>query len=542
MTDQPNNTHSLDLISVVITCYNHGKYLTEAIRSIDKQHNVNVEIVVVDDGSTDNTKAIAESFPHVKYVYQENKGLSAARNTGIKNSTGTYLLFLDADDWLLDESLATNLKYLKEDQHYAFVSGTYQYAFEKTNQVFDIIRDVKGNHYEQFLRSNYIGMHGAVMYRRWAFDFYQFDTTLKASEDYDMFLHLARKFPVFHHTRPMAAYRIHGNNMSGNIPMMLEYTLKVVKRQMPYLRSDNEKSAILKGIKGWKSWYCNELYKKLYPLPVFSNSYSKAELNMLWKYDKYLLFKFLARQNLKLGKRFGLKFLPKFVLHKLNIASNTNQLPAVGKVKKGDFNRVSPLSEEFGYDRGGPIDRYYIEKFLLHNAFAIKGRVLEIGDNFYTTKYGGTYVQKSDVLNIYETPLATIVADLSDAHQLPNNAFDCIILTQTLQFIYDYKKAIETCYRILKPGGLLLLTVPGISNIDHDEWKDFWLWSFTSKSVERILLECFSPDAINVQTHGNVLSATSFLYGMGVIELTNHQLNYTDPHYQLVITATAKKN
>lgn len=539
---QSNNLHTSDHISVVITCYNHGKYLAEAIRSIDRQQNVNVEIVVVDDGSTDNTKIVAQSFPHVKYVYQENQGLSAARNTGIKNSTGAYLVFLDADDWLLDGALATNLHFLKEDHHFAFVSGTYQYSFEKTNQVYDIIREVNSNHYQEFLRCNYIGMHGAVMYRRWAFDFYQFDTTLKASEDYDMFLNLARKFPVFHHTKPMAAYRIHGNNMSGNIPMMLDYTLKVVKRQLPYLRNEQEKEVIKKGIRGWKSWYCNELYKKLYPLPVFAKSHSKAELNMLWKYDKYLLLKYLTHQNLKLGKWLALKCLPKRVLKRLNIGNNKNQIPAVGKIKKGDFDRITPFSIDFGYDRGGPIDRYYIDNFLLHNALSIKGRVLEIGDNFYTTKYGGSKVLKSDVLNIYECPEATFVGDLSDAPHLPSNAFDCIILTQTLQFIYDYKNAIDTCYRILKHSGLLLLTVPGISNIDHDEWKDYWLWSFTAKSIERILLESFSSENIQVQAHGNVLSATSFLYGMGVTELTNHQLNYSDPHYQLVITARAKKN
>jgi hypothetical protein len=384
-------------------------------------------------------------------------------------------------------------------------------------------------------------MHGAVMYSRWAFDFYLFDTTLKASEDYDMFLQLARKFPVFHHTQPIAAYRIHGNNMSGNIPMMLEYTLKVVKRQIPLLRNEHEKQVIKKGIHNWKHWYCNELYKKIYPLPVFSKNYSGNELKMLWKYDKYSLFKFLTRQNLKLGKWLILKSMPKLVLKKLNIGDYSNQIPAVGKINKGDFNRVSPFSKEFGYDRGGPIDRYYIESFLLQHAQAIKGRVLEIGDNVYTTKYGGERVKKSDVLNINEKVNATFIGDLSHAPQLPSLAYDCIILTQTLQFIYDYKSAIETCYRILKPDGLLLLTVPGISNIDHDEWKDYWLWSFTKKSIECILNDIFKTGTVKVQSHGNVLTAASFLYGMGVTELTKHQLNYSDPHYQLVITAAAKK-
>jgi glycosyltransferase involved in cell wall biosynthesis len=537
---QHTNTFTEDLVTVIITCYNHGKYLTEAIQSVHSQQNVNVEIVVVDDGSTDDTREVVKRHPDVKYVYQKNQGLSAARNTGIENSTGTYLVFLDADDWILDDALATNLQYLKRDENFVFVSGTYQYFFEKIGRAYDIIREVRDHHYEQFLRCNYIGMHAAVMYRRWAFDFYKFDTTLKASEDYDMFLHLSRKFPVYHHTQPIAVYRIHGNNMSGNIPMMLEYTLKVLNRQKSFLRNENETIAFTKGIQGWKQWYTSELYKKLYPMPIFTNSNAKADLNFLWKFDKYLLFKYLVRQNIKLAKWTSMKILPPFLLW-YKKRSSKNSVPAIGKVNKGDFNRTSPFSYEFGYDRGGPIDRYYIERFLLTNASSIKGRVLEIGDNSYTKQFGGSYVQQSDVLNIYESPNATFVGDLSDGSQLPDQAFDCIILTQTLQVIYDYKSAIKTCFRILKPNGTLLLTVPGISHIDHDEWKDYWLWSFTKKSIERLLSEVFETDNVKVHSYGNVLVASSFLYGMGVTELTNNQLEYYDPHYQLVISAKAKK-
>jgi SAM-dependent methyltransferase len=124
---------------------------------------------------------------------------------------------------------------------------------------------------------------------------------------------------------------------------------------------------------------------------------------------------------------------------------------------------------------------------------------------------------------------------------LPDNSYDCIILTQTLHLIYYFQKAVSTCYRVLKPGGVLLLTVPGISHIDQGEWKNNWLWAFTDTSVSRILAESFPQGNLEIQTHGNVLVAAAFLYGMGLPELKKQQMDVVDPHYQVIITAIATK-
>jgi SAM-dependent methyltransferase len=208
----------------------------------------------------------------------------------------------------------------------------------------------------------------------------------------------------------------------------------------------------------------------------------------------------------------------------------------------GDLNRVTPFSTDFGYDRGGPVDRYYIENFLAASSGHIKGRVLEIGDNEYTLRYGGSRIAVSDILYIDDTnPKATFVGDLSNAPHLPSDSFDCIILTQTLHLIYDYKGALETCYRILKPGGALLLTVPGISHIHHGEWGKYWMWSFTTASIQRMLSEVFDPGKLKVQSFGNVLTATAFLYALGLPEINIKQVEYNDPQYQLIITAAAIK-
>lgn len=217
-------------------------------------------------------------------------------------------------------------------------------------------------------------------------------------------------------------------------------------------------------------------------------------------------------------------------------------IPRLGSIQTGDLNRKTPFSREFGYDRGGPVDRYYIENFLRNESGSIRGRVLEIGDNSYTMEFGGANVTKSDVLHIHaDNPKATIVGDLSNVPQIPDNSFDCIILTQTLHLIYDVKGALKTCERILKPGGVLLLTVPGISQIDHDEWNDIWLWSFTRASMRKLTAEVFPPSQVSINTHGNVFIATAFLYGMGVSEVSREQLDFMDPHYQVIITVKAVK-
>lgn len=214
------------------------------------------------------------------------------------------------------------------------------------------------------------------------------------------------------------------------------------------------------------------------------------------------------------------------------------KIPA-GRVDFGHLRRYSPISENFGYDReGGPVDRFYIELFLHQHKDVIKGRVLEIGDNEYTCRFGQEDKVKSDVLHVHEgNPSATIIGDLANAPQIADNSFDCIILTQTLHLIYDFHAALDTCYRILKPGGALLLTVPGITPIDHGEWKETWYWSFTEASLKKLISQHFPGSKSVLQAHGNVLAATAFLYGLGLKDLTEIELNHHDPHFAVVLTA-----
>jgi SAM-dependent methyltransferase len=237
------------------------------------------------------------------------------------------------------------------------------------------------------------------------------------------------------------------------------------------------------------------------------------------------------------------RIIPGFVLRKLHQAGfYKSYKPDIGKINFGDLKRCKPFSYEFGYDRGGPVDRYYIENFLQKNSPDIKGRVLEIGDNEYTVRFGGSQVMQSDILHVDATNTkATFIGDLSESAGLPSDSFDCIILTQTLHLIYDFEAALRTCKRILKKNGCLLITVPGISQIDYNEWSENWLWSFTKRSLQKALENTFVGDKIEIGTFGNVFIATCFLYGVGLPEVPPTTLGQHDPNYQVIIAAKAIK-
>ena len=221
---------------------------------------------------------------------------------------------------------------------------------------------------------------------------------------------------------------------------------------------------------------------------------------------------------------------------------NKDNIPPVGKINFGDFSRLKPISEDWGFGRGGAIDRYYIESFLKKHSKLIKGDCLEIKDDNYLNKFGSNKITHRDILDIdSNNPKATVFGDLANAHQLTSNTYDCFVLTQTLQLIFDLNSAIKHIYRILKPGGSLLLTLPGISHFPYNKDAPVRYWSFTESSVRRLLEDQFNKNNIQTEVFGNVKVVASFLYGLGVNELTKEDYEYQDPNYQLIIAAKAIK-
>ncbi|SMC00401.1 Methyltransferase type 11 [Hymenobacter roseosalivarius DSM 11622] len=458
---------------------------------------------------------------------------------GIAHSKGQFLVFLDADDWLLPNALITNLHYLRQNPALAFVSGGYNDVFVAAGVVKQTIREIPANHYVRLLEENYISMLATVMWQRWVFDVFTFDPGLRGCEDYELYLRVARVYPVAHHTQLIATYRHHDANSSGNIPLMLSTALAVLDRQIPHLQSASEKQACVHGRVYWKKYYATALYRKL---RASATPATQAEIATLLEHQPPLALRYFLEMRASMIKQLIKKYAPEFglrLLHQTGIYKA--YLPSVRQVALGDFARSRPFSTEFGYDRGGPIDRYYIENFLQREAGTIRGRVLEIGDNEYTVRFGQGVTQ-SDILHIdASNPRATFVGDLSDAPHIPDALFDCIILTQTLHLIYEYKQALTTCYRILKPGGVLLITVPGITPIDRGEWGKTWYWSFTDAALRRLLPESFPEETMVINSYGNVFAASAFLYGMGVSEVTPDQLDFYDSQFQVINTVKAVK-
>ena len=208
----------------------------------------------------------------------------------------------------------------------------------------------------------------------------------------------------------------------------------------------------------------------------------------------------------------------------------------------GDLRRLEPVSRDWGFDRGRPIDRYYIERFLEARSSAIRGRVLEIGESLYTGMFGGGRVTQSEILDVMGNPDATYTCGLEEGDELPADCFDCIVVTQTLQYIYDLHAALRTLQRILKGGGTLLATVPGITRLNQQNPQEQgWYWSFTGVSITALFSELFARDALDVEVFGNVLSATAFLYGLAESELASEELDHLDPNYQVIIGVHAVK-
>lgn len=211
--------------------------------------------------------------------------------------------------------------------------------------------------------------------------------------------------------------------------------------------------------------------------------------------------------------------------------------PPVGWVRLGNLNRMTPVSRAFGFDRGTPIDRYYIERFLIEHASDIRGRVLEVGDDSYMRRFGGDRVTQREVLHVSPgNPRATLVGNLETGQGLAGREYDCLILTQTLHCIYDMHAAVRTLRRVLAPGGVALVTLPGISQIsryDADRWGDYW--RLTPTAAHRLFEECFAHEQIDMRVYGNVLTATAFLQGMALEDLPRHALEHDDADYPLIL-------
>lgn len=202
---------------------------------------------------------------------------------------------------------------------------------------------------------------------------------------------------------------------------------------------------------------------------------------------------------------------------------------------------TAPIHPAFGSGKGTPIDRHYIDRFLNDNRESIAGAVLEVGDRTYTERFGSG-VERSDVLNVVPSNAATFVGDLTSCPEIPDETYDCVILTQVLHCIYDMKAVVAETHRILKPGGTLLCTAPGISQVsrfDMDRWGD--RWRLTSQSASELMQTRFRADDTKVATYGNAYAAVCFLQGVPLERTSLRKIARYEPDYQIIIGVSATR-
>jgi len=246
------------LASVIIACYNQAHFLHEAIESALAQTYPRREIIVVDDGSTDNTAEVTAGFAGIRYTRQENSGVSAARNSGLKESRGEYVVFLDADDRLLPEALEVGVSCLHQHPDCAFASGHCRIIIAdgslltKPKQL-----SVSREHYLELLQGNYIWCPGSVIYRRSTLQVVKgFDPSLGPGADYDLYLRITREFPVVCHSQVVVDYRLHKSSMSRDYLSMLREVLKALGSQWDFVKgSDHHIAAFEAGRKHWQNHY-----------------------------------------------------------------------------------------------------------------------------------------------------------------------------------------------------------------------------------------------------------------------------------------------
>lgn len=528
------------LVSVVVIFLNAKRFLDEAVRSVMAQTYPYWELLLVDDGSSDGSSALARRYAErdparVRYLEHpghRNQGMSASRNLGLHHARGEYLALLDSDDVWLPHKLERQVAILRAHPGVGLLFGAPLYWFGWTNRAEDEQRDyvidlklAADRAYDPpglllpFLqRAAPTPCPSDVMVRRGVAENVggfeaHFVGVNMVYEDQAFFSKVLLHAPAFAAGETWDRYRQHPESCyavsktSGGREIAREYFLRWFRRHL-------QKQGLTAG-------------------PVWQTVQSELRPFRL------------GYQIIERSRRLARRILPpaarSWIASRMPRLAGSSNRP----VRFGSLRSLTPVSRKFGWDRGGlPVDRYYIERFLRQHASDIKGHVLEIRDDAYTRKFGGTQVTQVDILHpTADNEKATIVADLTNGDRIPSDTFDCIILTQVLPFIPDVTAAVRTIHRILRPGGVVLASVPGISQIvryDMDRWGDYW--RFTSLSARR-LFECGFPGGnVRVDAHGNVLAATAFLQGLSSGELRPDELDYCDPDYELLITVRAVKH
>ena len=538
------------LVSVVLIFLNAARFIDEAIVSVFGQTYGHWELLLVDDGSSDRSTEIAKSYARqhpdrVRYLEHDghqNRRMSPSRNLGIRHATGKYIALLDADDVWLPNKLERQVALLESNPEAGMLYGATLYWRSWDSD--------RVEHADDYVPS--LGVPAGTLFEPPTLLTLQLDGTACSPCPSDVLLRheIVKAVGGFDETVPdMFEDQAFFAKVKLRAPVYVSDECWDKYRLHPDSHCAIETSAGRgpAAHRRYLDWLDNYLTEH----GVRDDAVWRAFRHQQWPHRYPVLARLSSLQRQVRGnparvlKGVARRALPATLRRYLRRAWPPGRRdPEVGRARFGDLRRVRPLGRRFGYDRGQPVDRYYIERFLAAHATDIHGRVLEVKDDRYTRRFGGDRVSRSDVLHVVPgNPKATIVADLTDGDGLASDSVDCAIITQVLPFIRDPRAAVRTLHRILAPGGSILATVPGISQIDRhemDRWGDYW--RFTSLSARMLFETVFPADHIAIEAHGNVLSAAALLYGLASSELTDAELQFRDPDYEVIIAIRAVKS
>jgi len=522
------------MVSIIIPCFNSGKYLSECLESVLSQDYTDFEAIVVNDCSTDNTLEIAYSYAQtdarIKIIDNSGSagpGASAARNKGFKTSKGEYVVFLDSDDIWLPTALRRLVNLIEKHNEAGWVIGNciyfnnYRYnlvSYERSLYDFNEGIYDKFNLITKFIKNfSQTPVPGATILKRdiveriggWENKF------RKNYTDQAFFIKILCDAKTFVSHDVFLLYRCHSESSSMISVQSGQFKKNEIfffEWLLLYLRSYEfrGKEEVLQ--------YSAEMIKNNEDIGSQSKI-NNQPLRILLQKAKKIPRK--ARTLSRIIFRIIFRLIPKNIYRHF--------------LHQG----VRPHSEQYGADRGTEIARYYTECFLEKNKAHFQGNCLEFQEPTYLLKYADRLNCKFDIIHLDDSNfLASIVADLTKPNRIPSDYFDCIICTHVLHIIFEMPDFLAGIKRILKPGGYLFLTVPGISMCDYS-WHE--LWRFTEEGIQLLLEQHFEKDSVQVEGFGNSLVAAGQIRGLSKEEFSIKELSSYDGRFAVEICARAQK-
>jgi glycosyltransferase involved in cell wall biosynthesis/SAM-dependent methyltransferase len=533
------------LVSAIMIFHQAERFMDEAIASVCAQTWRNWELLLVDDGSTDGSAAIARRWAErhpdrircFEHPGRQNLGMSASRNVGVGHARGDYVAFLDADDVWLPHKLAMQVGILEAHPDVAMVYGPSEYWYGWSGRPEDARRD----HYGEVglapdtiveppglltmaLENEGGTMPGicSLLVRREAFaQIGAFEKEFRGAYEDQVFL--AKMFlqtRIFVTGTCSDRYRQHDGSCCATALRTGLY-----HPELPHPARET-----------YLAWLRGYLAHE----GVIDPSLLAALGRNLLPYDHPLLYgsKMRLRYAGRLTRR-GLvraleSVLPAPLYRALRRRWEGGQwVPPVGLVRFGSFRRRAPIGRARGAERGTTIDRHYVREFLARHADDLQGDVLELGahDLFRDARAHG--VTGHTTLPLDDTTRFRL-------SQLPEGRFDCVVASHVLDRVYDVRPFVKALHRVLKPGGVLLATLPGVGNVGPDTVHDSY-WSFTPLAAQTLFEETFPSLKLAVEPCGNVLVATASLHGLAAEELRARELEYRDATYAVVVGVRAVK-